>query len=227
MKGFVKFRLSDHIIRIVETGVSAPPNIYLLLGTIQNILIDTGLGRHDLYEFLKDDLGDRKLVILISSGHFDHFNGLSSFKKAQTFVHALDYQGVLEGTDLNDVRRLYYRKIKTIPYAPTNICWIPANAKFYTAFLKLSDGINLFIIHTPGYSPGACCFYVPKFKAMFTGDTFFDTDLKNVLTSFPPCDVDEWKKSVEKLTTIQEDYDVYPGHGDDLFGKEDLVQKKT
>ncbi|MDG4832592.1 MBL fold metallo-hydrolase [Solwaraspora sp. WMMD1047] len=34
-------------------------------------------------------------------------------------------------------------------------------------------GIGLSVLHTPGHSPGACCFYAPQLKAVFTGDTLF------------------------------------------------------
>ncbi|MFK3982622.1 MBL fold metallo-hydrolase [Micromonospora sp. NPDC050397] len=34
-------------------------------------------------------------------------------------------------------------------------------------------GITLTVLHTPGHSPGACCFHVPRLGAVFTGDTLF------------------------------------------------------
>lgn len=34
-------------------------------------------------------------------------------------------------------------------------------------------GIALTVLHTPGHSPGACCFHVPRLGAVFTGDTLF------------------------------------------------------
>jgi glyoxylase-like metal-dependent hydrolase (beta-lactamase superfamily II) len=34
-------------------------------------------------------------------------------------------------------------------------------------------GIGLQVLHTPGHSPGACCFYAPQLRAVFTGDTLF------------------------------------------------------
>ncbi|MFI6758228.1 MBL fold metallo-hydrolase [Micromonospora sp. NPDC050417] len=34
-------------------------------------------------------------------------------------------------------------------------------------------GIVLTVLHTPGHSPGACCFHVPRLGAVFTGDTLF------------------------------------------------------
>jgi glyoxylase-like metal-dependent hydrolase (beta-lactamase superfamily II) len=34
-------------------------------------------------------------------------------------------------------------------------------------------GIRLQVIHTPGHSPGAVCFYAPALGVVFTGDTLF------------------------------------------------------
>ncbi|MEV4627550.1 MBL fold metallo-hydrolase [Micromonospora sp. NPDC049523] len=34
-------------------------------------------------------------------------------------------------------------------------------------------GVVLTVLHTPGHSPGACCFHVPRLGAVFTGDTLF------------------------------------------------------
>ena len=34
-------------------------------------------------------------------------------------------------------------------------------------------GTDLHVLHTPGHSPGAVCFYVPSLATVFTGDTLF------------------------------------------------------
>lgn len=34
-------------------------------------------------------------------------------------------------------------------------------------------GVVLTVLHTPGHSPGACSFHVPRLGAVFTGDTLF------------------------------------------------------
>ncbi|MGA8114263.1 MAG: MBL fold metallo-hydrolase [Actinocatenispora sp.] len=34
-------------------------------------------------------------------------------------------------------------------------------------------GIDLWVLHTPGHSPGGCCFHAPQLEAVFTGDTLF------------------------------------------------------
>ena len=34
-------------------------------------------------------------------------------------------------------------------------------------------GIELDVIHTPGHSPGAVCFYAPELGTLFSGDTLF------------------------------------------------------
>ncbi|NJP34013.1 MBL fold metallo-hydrolase [Micromonospora thermarum] len=34
-------------------------------------------------------------------------------------------------------------------------------------------GTSLLVLHTPGHSPGACCFHAPALGVVFTGDTLF------------------------------------------------------
>lgn len=34
-------------------------------------------------------------------------------------------------------------------------------------------GTTLHVLHTPGHSPGAVCFYAPDLGCVFTGDTLF------------------------------------------------------
>lgn len=71
-------------------------------------------------------------------------------------------------------------------------------------------GMNLQVIHTPGHTPGGCCFYAPAEKFILTGDTMFRgtygrTDLGGSL--------EEILRSIrEKLLVLPSDTVVYPGH---------------
>eukprot|EP00766_Chilomastix_caulleryi_P006829 gnl/Chilomastix_caulleri/957.p1 GENE.gnl/Chilomastix_caulleri/957~~gnl/Chilomastix_caulleri/957.p1 ORF type:complete len:119 (+),score=27.40 gnl/Chilomastix_caulleri/957:321-677(+) len=72
------------------------------------------------------------------------------------------------------------------------------------------------VIHTPGHSPGSCCFYEESQKVLISGDTLFNGGIGR--TDLPGGSSSEIRKSISKLQTILgaegRDITVYCGHGD-------------
>lgn len=85
--------------------------------------------------------------------------------------------------------------------------------------LALADGdvvqvgdVELFVLHTPGHSPGACCFHARDLRTVFTGDTLFQggpgatgrsfSDFATIITSIRT-----------KLFPLDPDTVVLTGHG--------------
>jgi glyoxylase-like metal-dependent hydrolase (beta-lactamase superfamily II) len=75
-------------------------------------------------------------------------------------------------------------------------------------------GIALHVIHTPGHSPGAVCFYSPDLGVVFTGDTLFNGGPGATGRSFSDYDVIV-QSITERLLTLPEDTVVKTGHGED------------
>ena len=75
-------------------------------------------------------------------------------------------------------------------------------------------GIALQVIHTPGHSPGAVCFYCPDLGVVFTGDTLFNGGPGATGRSFSDYDVIV-QSITERLLTLPEDTVVKTGHGED------------
>ncbi|MFL6142304.1 MAG: MBL fold metallo-hydrolase [Labedaea sp.] len=75
-------------------------------------------------------------------------------------------------------------------------------------------GIAVTVLHTPGHAPGACCFHVPAFGALFSGDTLFRGGPGATGRSFS--DFDTIVASIrDRLLVLDPDTVVHPGHGDD------------
>lgn len=75
-------------------------------------------------------------------------------------------------------------------------------------------GVTLHVLHTPGHSPGACCFHVPELGVVFSGDTLFQGGPGATGRSFS--DFDTIVASItDKLLTLPEETVVHTGHGDD------------
>ncbi|TES94239.1 MAG: MBL fold metallo-hydrolase [Candidatus Cloacimonadota bacterium] len=69
---------------------------------------------------------------------------------------------------------------------------------------------QLKILHTPGHTPGSCCFL--KGNVLFSGDTLFRDGYGN--TAFPGGDEQAILRSIrEKLLKLPDETNVYPGHG--------------
>jgi glyoxylase-like metal-dependent hydrolase (beta-lactamase superfamily II) len=74
-------------------------------------------------------------------------------------------------------------------------------------------GIALRVLHTPGHSPGACCFHVPQLNVVFTGDTLFAGGPGATGRSYS--DFPTIIESIRtRLLTLPPDTTVHTGHGD-------------
>ncbi|RKT56150.1 MBL fold metallo-hydrolase [Saccharothrix australiensis] len=75
-------------------------------------------------------------------------------------------------------------------------------------------GTTLHVLHTPGHSPGACCFHAPELGVVFTGDTLFQGGPGATGRSFSSHDliVDS---ITAKLLVLPDDTIVHTGHGPD------------
>ena len=69
------------------------------------------------------------------------------------------------------------------------------------------------MLHTPGHSPGAVCFYAPAFGTVFTGDTLFSGGPGATGRSYS--DFDTIVDSIRtRLLTLPPETVVHTGHGD-------------
>ncbi|WP_144127509.1 MBL fold metallo-hydrolase [Catellatospora sichuanensis] len=74
-------------------------------------------------------------------------------------------------------------------------------------------GVELWVHHTPGHSPGAVCLYAPSLSALFSGDTLFQGGPGATGRSYS--DFDTIIGSIrDRLLTLPADTVVYTGHGD-------------
>jgi glyoxylase-like metal-dependent hydrolase (beta-lactamase superfamily II) len=74
-------------------------------------------------------------------------------------------------------------------------------------------GTALRVVHTPGHSPGGCCFHLPEADRLFSGDTLFcggPGATGRSLSSFPT--IVESIRS--RLLTLPPETIVHTGHGD-------------
>ena len=74
-------------------------------------------------------------------------------------------------------------------------------------------GVEMEVLHTPGHSPGAVCFYVPALGILFSGDTLFAGGPGATGRSFS--DFGQIIQSItDQLLVLPQDTKVLTGHGD-------------
>jgi glyoxylase-like metal-dependent hydrolase (beta-lactamase superfamily II) len=91
----------------------------------------------------------------------------------------------------------------------------------HSAFEPLADGDRievagtaLQVLHTPGHSPGAVCFYAPDLASVFTGDTLFEGGPGATGRSYS--DFDTIVASIRsQLLPLPAETVVHTGHGAD------------
>ena len=172
--------------------------------TKTGIIIDPGDEAERILDIVKQN--DLTIThILHTHAHLDHIGATRKVHEetgAPIYVHQDDewlYQNLKMQGDLFG--------LQTEPVVPIN--------QYLTDGLTLAFGAHeTKTIHTPGHTPGSCSFEMHKEEKpiLFSGDTLFQGSIGRT---------DLWGGSMEtilqsinnRLLPLQEDTQVYPGHG--------------
>jgi glyoxylase-like metal-dependent hydrolase (beta-lactamase superfamily II) len=145
--------------------------------------------------------------LLLTHGHIDHTGGsgeLTQGTGATVYVHPDD--DFLTLHPLEQLRAMF----GMIP---------PGEYDVPEKFESLADGDRLVVAgltievrHTPGHTPGHCCFYVEEQETLFSGDQLFAGSIGR--TDFPYGSHQALMASMaEKVMVLHDDTRVLPGHG--------------
>ena len=165
-------------------------NVWIVGDDKECVVIDPA---HDARAIVKSVPHDRKVTaVLCTHAHNDHINGVGEVcdaTRAPAYLHPDD--------------RVLWDAV--YPVTPDR---------------ELRDGdtitvgdVELHVIHTPGHSPGACCFYAPQLGVVFSGDTLFNGGPGATGRSYSdfPTIIDSFR---DKLLTLPDETVVLTGHGD-------------
>jgi glyoxylase-like metal-dependent hydrolase (beta-lactamase superfamily II) len=189
---------------LVETVVVGPleVNCHLLAcaATARAAVIDPGAEGARVVARLRS-LGWQPEMILQTHGHMDHWAAAADVAEAfgiPVHLHAAD-RFLLSAPDLFDLA----------PVLNTRPCPAPVVGLADGQALRLGE-LTIRVIHTPGHTPGGCCFLVDT--ACFVGDTLFAGGIGR--TDLPGGDEGRLLASIrDRLLTLPPDVLVLPGHG--------------
>lgn len=179
-------------------------NCYFLIEENDCLIIDPA----DDAAFILEELLRRKLKLIgifATHGHFDHVGAVG-----ETQI-SLDIPLYIFREDLFLVDRLvetaeYFLGYKPHFIKPTNTRYLQ-HGKFQILNFKFK------ILHSPGHTPGSCCFYFEKERIIFTGDSLFKEGIGRY--DFSYSSKDDLKKSLKELFKLPKNTIVYPGHGEE------------
>ena len=137
-----------------------------------------------------DELGLSVEAILLTHGHFDHVGGVKQIA-AETGCDVYLCTEDLSMPPMMTAGPLYYTK----SYGEGSQ-------------LRLA-GLDIAVLHTPGHTPGSVCLMVQEH--IFSGDTLFAGSCGR--TDLPGGDWATILKSLRRLSGLEGNYWVHPGHG--------------
>ena len=178
-------------------------NCYLVINeeTKETVMVDPGAYPAKVKNAVKEQ-GLKLKAVLLTHAHFDHIMGLSDVMedvKVPVYVEEADLPMMTDGeSNLSSTYvRGGYRFEEAVPVSGGQQLEI--------------TGFQFRVIHTPGHTPGGCCYYMEQEGVLFSGDTLFQTSVGR--SDFPGGSASALVRSVkEKLLVLPEETHVYPGH---------------
>jgi len=199
---FEIYKVAPNTIAIYEPHQSEETIAYLIIGTKQAVLFDTGMGIGNMHG-LVTRLTSRPIVVLNSHTHNDHIGGNwqfpyvfgmdTAFTRSNTKGERADAQAEIAlGQICGDLPKNF--DPKTYATKPWHVS-IPVHDGFKVNL----GGRTLEIIATPGHTPDAICLLDRDNGLLFTGDTYYPAP---IWLFRPETDLDAYVASVKKIAAL-------------------------
>ncbi|MDL2300599.1 MBL fold metallo-hydrolase [Clostridiaceae bacterium OttesenSCG-928-D20] len=180
------------LIKTLEVG-HIITNCYIVTdeNTLECAVIDPGDESGTILDYLEDNKLKCK-YIFITHGHYDHTMAASAVSEETGAVICMNEKDS-------------EASMNSAPFRFTP----PEGSIFYKEGDSFQvGGLTFKILETPGHSPGGVTIICEN--ALFTGDTLFRDSCGRA--DLPGGDMDVQLKSLKKLSDLEGDFEVYPGH---------------
>jgi len=221
--------ISADVTLIRETHVNPDVrcNIWHLRGRDRDVVIDSGLGVVSLRSAISA-LSERTVLAVASHTHFDHIGCHHEFE--HRLCHPAEAPVLALPGGANTVWSEYYptmretEAISALPFAGFSFeqyAIVPAPP---SQLIDEGDELDLGnhvlrVFHMPGHSPGSICLYEKQSATLFTGDTLYDGELLDNLSTSQP---EVYLETLARLKEIPADI-FHCGHYGS-FGRQRMLQ---
>ena len=149
--------------------------------------------------------------LLLTHGHVDHSGGAGGFvgqSGVSAYVHPDDDFLTLHPSE--QIRQLFGA---TLSEGDNNDFMQPPEYEELVDGMSLElAGLTVDVIHTPGHTPGHCCFFLKEEEVLFSGDQLFSGAIGR--TDLLGGDYDTLMASMrDKVLPLPGETRVFPGHG--------------
>ncbi|MFH1692639.1 MAG: MBL fold metallo-hydrolase [Candidatus Omnitrophota bacterium] len=171
-------------------------NCYIVVSENNNaFIIDPGDNAAGIQAFCQQK-GVVPQFIVNTHGHIDHIKANDALK-LPVYVHEDDVEMV--SSPVKNMMTSFFGTFTPV---------VPERRLKDGDSIEL-DGMIFHVIHTPGHTRGCICLSADKI--LFSGDTLFRDGVGR--TDFPGASSEDLDVSLKKLSLLDKDTVVYPGHG--------------
>ena len=147
------------------------------------------------------------VALLLTHGHIDHTGAAGvvvAENEIEAYVHPDDDYLTLD--PLGQLRKLF-GMVPPGDFSPPAVRLSLGDGQM----LRLA-GLDLEVVHTPGHTPGHCCFLIRQEGVLFSGDHLFAGSIGR--TDLPGGSYEALMDSMRsKVLPLDDHVQVYPGHG--------------
>ncbi|HJB28256.1 MAG TPA: MBL fold metallo-hydrolase [Candidatus Blautia faecavium] len=177
-------------------------NCYFLKNkeTGELILVDPADAPEKIIQKIEEMQG-KPVGIFLTHGHYDHILAVGDIKKRYDVdIYACSAEQEMLREPSVNMSGYCGHAVSIKPDVLLN------DMDVFTA-----AGFSVQMIHTPGHTPGSCCYYLKDEGVLFSGDTLFYGSVGR--TDFPGGSTADIVRSLHKLVdNLPEDTEVFPGH---------------
>jgi glyoxylase-like metal-dependent hydrolase (beta-lactamase superfamily II) len=199
----VELVTTDGIFSLDGEDFDVTNNIWIVGDDREVVVVDAA---HDVVAIETAIAGRRVKRILLTHGHNDHINAAVDLSEAVDAPIALHPADLMLWDVVHPDRR--------------------PDAELGEGERVSAGGHALSVLHTPGHSPGCCCFHDSRTAVLFSGDTLFCGGPGATGRSFS--DRPTILRSIrERLLALPDHTVVHTGHGDSttIGDERDLIEE--
>ncbi|HEV3299636.1 MAG TPA: MBL fold metallo-hydrolase [Planctomycetaceae bacterium] len=211
-------------------------NTFLVRTDEGNVVIDTSspVSAKKHYELLRKVSDAPVRYLILTHGHPDHTGGLRYWMEPQTKL--VVQQNYIEFHSYQERLKPYLGRTGAAQFGldPGMLNAFRVPEKHFEPAITFGDkyefvlgGTKFEVLSAPGETYDHLCVWVPKYKAAFVGDNYYES-FPNIYTlrGTKPRWALDYVASLNKILALEPEI-VLPSHGEPVVGKEKIVERLT